>query len=163
MRRKKAVKREINPDPRYNSSLAAKFINNLMRGGKKSIAQKIFYTSLDTAVKKLKKDLPAGKAGNPVEILEEAIKNTSPLLEVKSRRVGGATYQVPYEVRGERREALAMRWIIGTAKKKKGRPMAEKLAQELIDAYNNTGEAIKKKENIHKIAEANRAFAHLAW
>ena len=156
MRRKRSIKREINSDPRYNSILAAKFINNLMKKGKKSIAQKIFYTSLDIAVKKLKKE-------NAIEILEEALKNTSPLLEVKSRRVGGATYQVPYEVRGERRVGLAMRWIIETAKKKKGKPMAEKLAQELMDAYNNTGEAVRKKEQTHKVAEANRAFAHLAW
>jgi small subunit ribosomal protein S7 len=163
MRRKKSIQREIIPDPKFNSVIAAKFINNIMRKGEKSIAQKIFYNALDLAGKKLKKDLSADKAGNPVEILEEAIKNTSPLLEVKSRRVGGETYQVPYEVKGERREALAMRWIIGAAKKKKGKAMAEKLAQELTDAYNNTGEAVKKKDDTHKIAEANRAFAHLAW
>lgn len=170
MRRKKSIQREIAPDPKYNSVIAAKFINNLMRKGKKSIAQKIFYTALNLAVKKTKKDPPAlsadrsaDEAGNPIEILEEAIKNTSPLLEVKSRRVGGATYQVPYEVKGERREALAMRWIIGAAKKKKGKPMADKLAQELVDAFNNTGEAVKKKEETYRIAEANRAFAHLAW
>jgi len=163
MRRKRATPREIIPDPKYNSVIAAKFINNLMRKGKKSIAQKIFYTALDLVIEKTKKDLPAGKAGNPIEVLEEAVKNTSPLLEVKSRRVGGATYQVPYEVRGERRTALAMRWIIGAAKRKKGRTMAEKLAQEIIDAFNNTGEAVKRKEDTHKVAEANRAFAHLAW
>ena len=156
MRRKKSVQREIAPDPKYSSLTAAKFINNLMRKGEKSIAQKIFYNSLNLLTKKLKKD-------KPIEILEEAIKNTSPLLEVKSRRVGGATYQVPYEVKGKRREALAMRWIIEAAKKKKGRTMAEKLAQELADAFDNTGEAVKKKEDTHKVAEANRAFAHLAW
>ena len=163
MRRKKSTQREIAPDPKYNSVIAAKFINNLMRKGKKSIAQKVFYTALSLVVKKTKKDLSTGEARSPVEILEEAIKNTSPLLEVKSRRVGGATYQVPYEVKGERREALAMRWIIGVAKKKKGKPMADKLAQELVDAFNNTGEAVKKKEEIHRVAEANRAFAHFAW
>lgn len=156
MRKKKSVKREINPDPKYNSLIAAKFINNLMKKGKKAIAQKIFYNSIEIVTKKLKKD-------NPVEILEEAIRNTSPLLEVKSRRVGGATYQVPYEVKGKRREALAMRWIIETARTKKGKPMTERLAQELIDAYNNTGEAVRKKEETHRVAEANRAFAHLAW
>ena len=156
MRRKKSVKREISPDPKYNSLTAAKFINNLMRQGKKSIAQKVLYGALDLVSKKIKKT-------DPIEILEEAVKNTSPLLEVKSRRVGGATYQVPYEVKGERREALAMRWIIGIAKKKKGKTMAERLSQELIDAYNNTGDAVRKKEETHKIAEANRAFAHLAW
>jgi small subunit ribosomal protein S7 len=163
MRRKKAVPREITPDSKYNSVTAAKFINNLMRKGKKSIAQKIFYSALDLVSQKTKKDLPAGRQENPIEILEEAVKNTSPLLEVKSRRVGGATYQVPYELREERRIALAMRWIIGAAKKKKGKTMAEKLAQELIDAFNNTGEAVKKKEQTHRVAEANRAFAHLAW
>lgn len=156
MRRKKSVKREITPDPKYNSLLAAKFINNLMRMGRKPTAQKIFYNSLDLVVKKLKKD-------NPIEILEEAIRNTSPLLEVKSRRVGGATYQVPYEVKGKRREALAINWIIDAARSKKSKPMTERLAQELIDAYNNTGQAVRKKEETHKIAEANRAFAHLAW
>jgi small subunit ribosomal protein S7 len=136
--------------------MVAKFINNIMRKGEKTIAQKIFYKALDLATKKLKKD-------TPLEILEEAIKNTSPLLEVKSRRVGGANYQVPYEVKGKRREALAMRWIIEAAKKKKGKTMAERLGGEIIDAFNNAGDAVKKKEEIHKIAEANRAFAHLAW
>ena len=156
MRRKKTIKREINPDPQHNSVLAAKFINNLMERGKKSVAQDIFYNALKLASDNLKKN-------NPLEILEEAIKNTSPLLEVKSRRVGGANYQVPYEVKGKRREALAIGWIIEAAKRKKGRPMAKKLAQELIDAFNNTGDAVKKKEETHKIAEANRAFAHFAW
>ena len=156
MRRKKTFKREINPDPKYNDILVTKFINNLMEGGKKSIAQKIFYNALESAAKNLKKD-------NPIEVLEEAIKNTSPLLEVKSRRVGGANYQVPYEVKGKRRKALAMRWIIRAARKKKGKSMALKLTQELADAYNNTGDAVKKKEDTHKTAEANRAFAHFAW
>jgi len=156
MRRKKAVQRKISPDPKYGSELAAKFINNLMKGGKKSIAQNIFYNAFDTVTKKIKKD-------NPIEILEQAIRNASPLLEVKSRRVGGANYQVPYEVKGGRREALAMRWIIDASRKKKGKSMKEKLAQELIDAFNNDGEAVKKKEQTHKIAEANRAFAHFAW
>lgn len=163
MRRKKSVQRQITPDPKYNSVIAAKFINNLMRKGKKSIAQKIFYTALDLANKNLKKDRSADRQGNPIEILEEAINNTAPLLEVKSKRVGGANYQVPYEVRGERREALAMRWILEAARKKKGKAMADKLAQELIDAYNNTGQAVKKKDDTHRVAEANRAFAHLAW
>jgi small subunit ribosomal protein S7 len=156
MRRKRTIKREVNPDPKYSSVLVTKFINNLMKGGKKSIAQDIFYTALETAAKNLKKD-------NPVEVLEEAVKNTSPLLEVKSRRVGGANYQVPYEVKGKRREALAIRWIISAARKKRSKSMAEKLAQELTDAFNNTGDAVKKKEDMHKVAEANRAFAHFAW
>lgn len=156
MRRKKSIQREIISDPKYNSALAAKFINNLMKKGKKSIAQKIFYTALGLVVEKNKNE-------EPIKILEKAIENASPMLEVKSRRVGGANYQVPYEVKGKRKEALAMRWIIDAANKKKGKSMAEKLAQELIDAYNNTGSAIKKKEETHKIAEANRAFAHFAW
>lgn len=156
MRRKKSIKREVSPDPKYSSIIAAKFINHLMKQGKKSIAQDIFYKALDLTIKKLKKD-------DPNEILEETIKNTAPLLEVKSRRVGGANYQVPYEVKGDRREFLAMSWIIEAARKKKGKAMAEKLAQELVDAFNNTGSAVKKKEETHKVAEANRAFAHFAW
>jgi len=156
MRRKQAAKIELNPDPKYNSILVSKFVNNLMLEGKKSTAQAIFYTAMEIAAKELKKE-------NALEILEQAIKNTSPLLEVKSRRVGGANYQVPYEVKGKRKEALSMRWIIGAARKGKGKPTAEKLAKELMDAYNNTGEAVKKKEDTHKVAEANRAFAHFAW
>ena len=163
MGRKKVAKLEINPDPKYNSLLAAKFINNLMKRGKKSVAQTIFYSALELAAKNLKKDLPAGRQEIALEILDQAIKNTSPLLEVKSRRVGGANYQVPYEVKGKRREALAFRWVIGAARKKKGKAMAEKLAQELMDAFNNTGDAVKKKEETHRVAEANRAFAHFAW
>ncbi len=157
MRRKQAVKIELNPDPRYGSILVSKFVNNLMLEGKKSTAQAIFYTAMDLAAKELKKQ------ENVLEIFEQAIKNTSPLLEVKSRRVGGANYQVPYEVKGKRKEALSMRWIIGATRKGKGKPTAEKLAKELIDAYNNTGEAVKKKEETHRVAEANRAFAHFAW
>jgi len=156
MRRKKTFNREINSDPKYGSVLVTKFINKLMEGGKKSVVQNIFYTALEMVAKNLKKD-------NPVEVLEEAIRNTSPLLEVKSRRVGGANYQVPYEVKGKRREALAIRWIISAARKKRSKTMAEKLAQELTDAFNNTGDAVKKKEDTHKVAEANRAFAHFAW
>lgn len=127
-----------------------------MERGKKSVSQDIFYSALEQAAKELKKE-------NHVEVLEQAMKNTSPLLEVKSRRVGGANYQVPYEVKGKRKEALAMRWIIGAARKGKGKAMADKLAKELVDAFNNTGEAVKKKEGTHRVAEANRAFAHFAW
>jgi len=156
MRKKKTIQKEINPDLKYNSVLVVKFINNLMEGGKKSTAMKILYAALDLAAKNLKRD-------NPLEILEGAVQNASPLLEVKSRRVGGANYQVPYEVRGKRREALAIRWIIRAARKKKGKSMAEKLAQELADAFNNTGDAIRKKDEMHRIAESNRAFAHFAW
>jgi small subunit ribosomal protein S7 len=155
MRTKKSVKRYIPPDPLYNSTLLAKFINHLMRRGKKSLARKIVYQAFEIIKEKTKED--------PLEIFEQAIKNASPLLEVRSRRVGGATYQVPREVRPERKLSLAMRWLIEAAKSKKGKPMEEKLAQELILASKNEGGAVKKKENIHKIAEANRAFAHFAW
>ncbi|MBU4284803.1 30S ribosomal protein S7 [Patescibacteria group bacterium] len=156
MRRKRIPTTELDPDPKYNSVLVSKFINNLMKRGKKSVSQDIFYSALEEAAKSLKKE-------NPLEILEQAMKNTSPLLEVKSRRVGGANYQVPYEVKGKRKEALAMRWIIDAARKGKGKAMANKLAKELADAFNNTGEAVKKKEGTHRVAEANRAFAHFAW
>jgi len=154
-RRKKKVKRNLAPDPVYNRVDVAKFINRIMRRGKKTIAQKIVYGAFDLIKKKTQKD--------PLEIFEKAIQNASPLLEVKSRRVGGATYQVPVEVRGERRVALASRWIIGAAKSKKGKPMKEKLAEELMAAARNEGAAIKKKEDTHRMAEANRAFAHFAW
>lgn len=156
MRRKQAVKREIAPDPKYGDVRLAKFINNVMKGGQKSVAQRVVYDALKIIKSKIKTE-------ESLEIFNKALDNVSPLLEVKSRRVGGANYQVPYEVRGDRREALAMRWIIGAAKNKKGKPMAEKLAQEFIDASKNEGEAIKKRQNIHRMAEANKAFAHFAW
>ena len=155
MPRKKKEKRIISPDPVYNNVTVAKFINQVMRRGKKTIAQKIIYKAFDIIKEKTKKD--------PLETFEQALKNAAPLLEVKSRRIGGATYQVPREVRGDRRLTLAMRWIIMAAKSKKGKPMREKLAEELIEAANNTGWAIKKKEDTHRMAEANRAFAHFAW
>ncbi len=156
MRRKKATKREITPDPKYNDVVLAKFINNTMKGGKKAIAQKIVYTSLDIIKDKT-------KAKDPLEVFNKALENVSPFLEIKSKRVGGANYQVPYEVKGDRRNALAMRWIIQAANKKKGEAMSKKLAQEIISASKNEGEAIKKKQNIHRMAEANKAFAHFAW
>ncbi len=156
MRRKKKVKREISSDPKYNNTLVAKFINHLMKGGKKSVAQKVLYDAFGI----LKK---SAKSKDPLEIFDQAIRNVSPLLEVKSRRIGGAHYQVPREVRGERRVTLAIRWIIQAAKTKKGKPMAEKLAEELIDASNNTGTAVRKKQDTHRLAEANKAFAHFAW
>ncbi len=145
-------KRSVAPDYLYNSTLVAKFINHIMRKGKKTIAQKIVYQSFEEIKKKTKRD--------PLEVFEEAIKNAGPVLEVRSRRVGGATYQVPVPVERDRRIALAMRWIIQAAKSKKGKPMKDKLAEELIAASQNTGAAIKKKENVHRMAEANRAFAH---
>lgn len=155
MRRKKKIKRPIQSDPKYNNTLVAKFINYIMKEGKKSTAQRVVYDAFENIEKQVKKD--------PLEIFDLAIKNASPVLEVKSRRIGGAHYQVPREVRGERRIALAFRWIIQAAKSKKGKPMAFKLANELIEASQNTGAAIKKKQDTHRMAEANRAFAHFAW
>jgi len=152
MRRKK---KEILPDPLYNNVTIAKFINHVMRKGKKTIAQKIVYGAFDVIKEKTKKE--------PLEIFNLALKNASPLLEVRPRRIGGATYQVPIEVKGERRVTLAMRWIVKAAKSKKRKPSKEKLAEELIAAANNTGAAVKKKEDTHKMAEANRAFAHFAY
>ena len=154
-RRKKRVKREILPDPAYQNIMVAKFINQVMRRGKKTIARKIVYGAFDIIKTKTQKE--------PVEIFEQAIQNASPLLEIKPKRIGGATYQVPREVRGDRKITLATRWIIQAAKSKKGRPMREKLAEELMSAAKNEGAAIKKKEDTHRMAEANRAFAHFAW
>ena len=152
---KKISKRVISPDIVYSNVDVAKFVNYVMRKGKKGVARKIVYQAFDIIKQKTKKE--------PVEVFNLAIENASPLLEVKPKRVGGATYQVPREVKGDRRVTLAMRWIIDAAKGKKGKPMKEKLADELIEASNNTGTAVKKKENTHKMAEANRAFAHFAW
>ena len=143
------------PDPLYNSTLVARFTNNLMKRGKKSLAQKILYDSFTIIEEKLGK--PA------LEVFNKAIDNVKPDLEVKSRRVGGATYQVPVEVRSERKTALAIRWLITYAHARHGKSMSEKLADEFIDAYNNTGAAIKKKEDTRKMAEANKAFAHYKW
>jgi len=155
MRGKKKTKREILPDPVYNNVLVAKFINQVMRKGKKTIARKIVYGAFDIVKEKLKKE--------PLEIFEQAVKNATPLLEVKPKRIGGATYQVPRQVPAERALTLAIRWLIYVAKSKKGKPMEEKLAEELINAAHNTGAAVKKKEDMHRMAEANRAFAHFAW
>jgi len=153
---KKKIKRHpILPDPVYNNVTVAKFINNIMKKGKKTIARKIVYGAFDIIKEKTKKE--------PLEVFETALENVGPLLEVKPKRVGGATYQVPREVRGDRRLALSFRWIILRAKSKKGKPMKEKLAEEIIDASNNTGWAIKKKTDTHRMADANRAFAHFAW
>ena len=154
-RKQKKGKREILPDIVYNNVKIAKFINQVMKRGKKTVARKIVYRALDIIKEKTKKE--------PVEVFERALENASPLLEVKPKRVGGATYQVPREVRGDRRLALATRWILTAARSKKGKPMAAKLAEELISAANNEGSAIKKKEDTHRMAEANRAFAHFAF
>lgn len=155
MARKKKVKREILPDPVYNNVTVAKFINQVMREGKKEKTRKIVYGAFDIIKTKTQKE--------PLEIFEQALRNAAPLLEVKPKRVGGATYQVPREVKGERKLALAIRWIIQVARTKKGKSMKEKLAEELINAANNTGAAVKKKEDTHRMAEANRAFAHFSW
>jgi len=152
---KKIKKHLITPDPVYNNVVVARFINQIMRKGKKTIARKIVYSAFDIIKEKTKKD--------SIEVFEAALRNAAPMLEVKPKRVGGATYQVPVEVRGERKMALAMRWIILGAKSRKGKPMREKLAAELIDANNNAGWAVKKKTDTHRMAEANRAFAHFAW
>jgi len=155
MSRKKKTRHQIPPDPVYNNVTVARFINQVMKQGKKTIARKIVYKSLDIIKEKTKKD--------PLEVFEQALANAAPSLEVKPKRIGGATYQVPREVKRERRLTLAMRWIIQAAKLKKGKSMKEKLAEELIGAANNTGWAVKKKEDTHRMAEANRAFAHFAW
>ncbi|MDP3093487.1 MAG: 30S ribosomal protein S7 [bacterium] len=152
--RGKVTKREIEPDLSYNNVLVAKLINQVMRRGKKTVAVKIVYRAFEIIKEKTKKE--------PLEVFEEALKNAAPLLEVKPKRVGGATYQVPVEVKGDRKITLAMRWIIKAAKSKKGKPMAEKLSEELILAANNEGAAVKKKIDTHRMAEANRAFAHFA-
>jgi len=154
-RRKSAEQRVVLPDPKYNSVLVAKFINGLMQRGKKSVAEKIFYSALDSVESKTKK--------SSLEIFEKAIENVKPILEVRSRRVGGATYQIPVEVRFNRKQALALRWIIAFAKARPGKSMAEKLADELIAASNKEGSSMKKREDTHKMAEANKAFAHFRW
>jgi len=154
-RRHRAEKREIFPDPKFGDVVISKFMNNLMKEGKKSVAEKIVYGAFDDIEKKLKTD--------PVKVFHDAIENVMPSIEVRSRRVGGATYQVPVEVRENRRMALSIRWVIQNAKKRSGRTMADKLTGEIMDAFNNAGGAIKKKEEVHRMAEANKAFAHYRW
>jgi small subunit ribosomal protein S7 len=151
-RRAKVSRRVIIPDPKYRSRTVAKFVNNLMHDGKKTVAYSVFYDALDV-VEQRGRD-------NPLDTFELALRNATPVLEVKARRVGGSTYQVPIEIRGDRRRALAMRWLITSARKRSGKSMAEKLAAELLDASQNVGATIKKKEDTHRMAEANRAFAH---
>lgn len=152
---KKIKKKIIAPDFIYSSVMVAKFINCVMSGGKKTIARKNIYGAFNIIKEKTKKE--------PLEVFNAAIQNASPLLEVKPKRIGGATYQVPREVKGDRKLTLAIRWIIQATKAKKGSPFREKLAEEIINAANNTGFAIRKKEDTHRMAEANRAFAHFAW
>ena len=152
MRRRRPEKREILPDPVYNNLTVAKFINNLMQGGKKSTAEKIFYGAIKIIEDKTKK--------NGLDIFNKALENVSPVVEVKSKRIGGATYQVPMEVSEDRKIALAMRWILNYSRSRKGKTMSNRLAAELIAASNNEGSSVKKKEDTHKMAEANKAFAH---
>ncbi|UCE05305.1 MAG: 30S ribosomal protein S7 [bacterium] len=154
-RRKRVVAREVLPDPKYNSIVVTGFINGLMKKGKKSVAETIFYDAID------KIETQSGKNG--LELFYKALDNVKPILEVKSRRVGGATYQVPVEVNESRRQALAIRWIISFAKARNEKTMADKLASELIAASNREGASIKKREDTHKMAEANKAFAHFRW
>ena len=154
-RRSGATKREFIPDPRYNSTVVAKFITRMMFDGKKSISTKIMYDAMEFLSKKTDKE--------PIEALTAALENVKPVVEVKSRRVGGSTYQVPIEIRESRREALAMRWIIQASRSRNGKTMGEKLGAELLDAFNSTGTAFKKKEDTHKMAEANKAFSHYRW
>ena len=154
-RRNRPPKREIAPDIKYNSVLVSRFINKLMKDGKKSTAQTIFYDALDIVETRAKRP--------GVEVFEQAVRNVTPMIEVKPRRVGGATYQVPVEVQPGRQLSLAVRWLVQTARNRPGKSMAEKLANELLDAANNTGQTIKKREDTHRMAEANRAFAHYRW
>ena len=154
-RKNKSVNRPVMPDTRYNSTVISKFVGRMMLDGKKSVSTRIVYEALDTLKQKTEKD--------PLEVFLKALDNVKPMVEVKSRRVGGATYQVPIEIRETRREALAMRWVINAARTKSGHGMGERLASELLDAYNNTGTAYRKKEDTHKMAEANKAFAHYRW
>ena len=155
-RRHRAEKRTVVPDIRYNSPLVAHLVNVIMKCGKKNLAQRIVYGAFEKVSEKLEK-------GDPVDLLLGALENARPRLEVKSRRVGGATYQVPIEISFERQESLAIRWIVDAAGSRKGVTMRDALAAEIIDAYNNTGNVVKKKEDTHKMAQANRAFAHLRW
>ncbi|MBN1998553.1 30S ribosomal protein S7 [candidate division KSB1 bacterium] len=154
-RRKRAAKRKVLPDPKYHSVLVTKFVNGLLKGGKRSIAEKTLYGAVD---------IISERTGSPgIDVFEKAVENVKPVLEVRSRRVGGATYQVPVEIRQDRRQALAIRWIIGYARSRSEKTMAEKLAGELISASKSEGSSIKKREDTHKMAEANRAFAHFKW
>jgi small subunit ribosomal protein S7 len=154
-RRRVAARREILPDPKYGNQTLAKFINMVMVDGKKSVAENILYDALDQVANK--------RGGDPVETLEQALENVRPVVEVKSRRVGGATYQVPVEVRPVRRNSLAMRWLIDASRKRSEKSMAMRLAGELLDAADSKGSAVKKKEDTHRMAEANKAFSHYRW
>lgn len=155
MRRNRATPRPVDPDPRFQSRVVTKFINSLMVDGKKSTAEKTVYSALERA------EETSGRAG--IDVFEQAVRNVTPVIEVKPRRVGGATYQVPVDIRSERRQALALRWLLTAARARAGRSMAEKLSAELLDAANNGGAAVRRKEEVHRMAEANRAFVHYRW
>lgn len=155
-RRRRAPKRKLLPDPKFNSVLVARFVNGLMERGKKSLAEGIFYKAIEQVKSKTNEQ-------DVMKVFSKAVDNVKPILEVKSRRVGGATYQVPVDVPAERRVSLAVRWIVQYARARKGIPMTERLAAELLDAYKGTGSSVKKREDTHKMAEANRAFAHYKW
>lgn len=154
-RRHRAEKREVFPDPKYGDVVISKFMNSIMYAGKKSVAESIVYGALDIVIDKTRQD--------PVEVFRQALDNVMPAVEVRSRRVGGATYQVPVEVRTERRQALAIRWLISAARKRNEKTMIDRLSGELLDASNNRGTAVKKREDTHRMAEANRAFSHYRW
>jgi small subunit ribosomal protein S7 len=154
-RRNRAPVRPIPPDPRYQSRLITSFTNKLMRSGKKSVAERVVYEALD------RMEQQTGRS--PIDVFDQAVRNATPVIEVKPRRVGGATYQVPVDIRSERRQALAIRWLLAGARHRSGRSMSERLAAELMDAANNTGTAIRRKEDTHRMAEANRAFVHYRW
>ncbi len=151
-----ASKAQLRPDPRFNSKLASKFINCVMHDGKKSVAQKIFYDAMDLVQKRLPNE-------NPIDVFNRAVENVKPMIEVRSKRVGGATYQVPMQVNKTRQQTLSIRWLLMAAREKKGRPMAVKLADEIMAAFNREGAAVTRRENVHRMADANKAFAHFAW
>ncbi len=151
-----ASTQQLKPDPVYNSKLVSKFVNCLMHDGKKSVAQRAFYSAMDIIAKKV-------NDANPLEVFEKAINNAKPMIEVRSKRVGGSSYQVPMQVSSKRQQSLAFRWILQAARSKKGKPISQRLADELMDAYNQKGGAMTVRDNIHKMAEANKAFAHFAW
>ncbi|MCL2155565.1 MAG: 30S ribosomal protein S7 [Leptospirales bacterium] len=155
MRRRRPIKREVLPDPKYGSKLISKFVNCMMLEGKKGVSETILYKAMDIIEKKTQK--------NPIEVFVQSLENVKPQIEVKSRRVGGATYQVPIEIRPERRQALGIRWIINYARNRSEKTMYQRLAGELMDAYNNTGASVKKREDTHKMADANKAFAHFKF
>jgi len=151
-----ASEQQLKPDAKYNNRLVSKFINCLMHEGKKSVAQKVFYDAMERIAKKVKDD-------EPLKVFETAVNNVKPMIEVRSKRVGGASYQVPMQVSAKRQQSLSFRWILQSARGKTGKPMCERLAEELIDAYKKQGGAMTNRENVHRMAEANKAFAHFAW